>query len=356
MKNLFWLITILFTVGAASWAQSQSTSAASEGSAVIIGDVVAVAVDKGGTVTESVRIRDQPSTKDNLVGYRNMKPDETPLNSLPLGTSVRVIARTAEKVQVEQWNNYWYWIEFITPLSGKVQAYAYGEFIRLTAARAAQLEDVVVSAAGDRHSLAVKRDGTLWAWGSNDMGQLGVGTTGNHESPVQVGKEADWSSVAAGNTESFAIKQDGSLWAWGYNVTADDRIANDLTPRQVGTDKDWASVAAGSLLRLAVKRNGTLWAWGQNCSGQLGDGTTTDRRAPVRVGTTTDWSSVSAGQNSRSSWARLRSGLKYNCTTSLRRSVYGKVHSSQASPAVMVRRWRRVISSFAARSGTLTSG
>ena len=99
-------------------------------------------------------------------------------------------------------------------------------------------------AAGDDHTVAVKTDGTLWAWGST-TGQLGDGTTTDRSSPVQVGTATNWASVAAGNDHTVAVKTDG-----------------------------------------------TLWAWGDNDSGQLGDGTTTNRSSPVQVGTATNWASV----------------------------------------------------------------
>ena len=71
--------------------------------------------------------------------------------------------------------------------------------------------------AGNAHSLGVKSDGTLWAWGRNEDGELGDGTITNRHSPVQIGSDTTWAMVSAGSVHSLAVKSDGTLWAWGKN-------------------------------------------------------------------------------------------------------------------------------------------
>jgi alpha-tubulin suppressor-like RCC1 family protein len=119
-----------------------------------------------------------------------------------------------------------------------------------------------------------------------------------------VGTDTHWASVAAGDTHTVAVKTDGTLWAWGENWQGELGIGTSAgfgdyrsAPVQVGTDTHWASVAAGEGHTVAVKTDGTLWAWGHNWSGQLGDGTRTDRLAPVQVGTDTHWASVAASDS-----------------------------------------------------------
>ena len=151
--------------------------------------------------------------------------------------------------------------------------------------------------AGYYHSLAVKNDGTLWAWGKNNYGQLGLGDTDSRSSPVQVGTLSDWSQVAAGYYHSLALKNDGTLWAWGYNTHGELGLGdtvNRSSPVQVGALTDWSQAVAGYLHSFALKNDGTLWTWGSNNSGQLGLGDTVNRSSPVQVGALTDWSQATA--------------------------------------------------------------
>jgi hypothetical protein len=158
-------------------------------------------------------------------------------------------------------------------------------------------------AAGSNYSLALKRDGTLWAWGYNGSGQLGLGDYNSRATPTQVGTSTDWIAIAAGYSHSLALKRDGTLWAWGYNglgqLGLGDYTSRNI-PTQVGTSTDWIAIAAGASHSLAIKRDGTLWAWGYNGYGQLGLGDTTNRLTPTQVGTSTDWIAIAAGDLSRS--------------------------------------------------------
>ncbi|MCM8769220.1 MAG: hypothetical protein NC911_06040, partial [Candidatus Omnitrophica bacterium] len=153
-------------------------------------------------------------------------------------------------------------------------------------------------AAGQFHSLGIKRDGSLWAWGRNNNGQLGDGTTNDALVPVRLGIATDWTMVAAGHSHSLAIKTAGTLWAWGvnnYGQLGDGTASTRLSPVQIGLDNDWVAVAAGSAHTMALKADGSLWAWGQNSYGQLGDGTTVTRYSPVRIGTDNNWVAIACG-------------------------------------------------------------
>jgi len=159
-------------------------------------------------------------------------------------------------------------------------------------------KDWAAVTAGGNHTLALKKDGTVWAWGVNDLGQLGDGTWGNKNAPAQMGSAKDWAAVAAGGSHTLALRKDGSIWAWGSNGSGelgDGTTTYRYAPVQVGTGKDWAAVTAGKNHTLALKKDGSLWAWGYNGNGQLGDGTTTQRNAPVQVGSAKDWAAVTAG-------------------------------------------------------------
>ena len=128
---------------------------------------------------------------------------------------------------------------------------------------------------GSYHTIALKVDGTLWAWGRNATGQLGDGTTTNRSVPTQESTAAaDWSSVSAGSYHTIALKEDGTLWAWGdnrYGQLGDGTTTDSLVPTQESTAAaDWISFSGGIYHTIALKEDGTLWAWGYNRSGQLG--------------------------------------------------------------------------------------
>jgi len=147
----------------------------------------------------------------------------------------------------------------------------------------------------------IKTDGTLWAWGYGAAGQLGnIGAPGFTSSPVQVGVATDWGSVSCGTQHCLSIKTDGTLWAWGTNNYG--QLGNGLTamihsPIQIGALTDWAYVAAGTEVSFGVRTDGTLWAWGFNTSGQLGIGDRTNRSSPTQIGALTDWEKVETGPN-----------------------------------------------------------
>jgi len=146
-------------------------------------------------------------------------------------------------------------------------------------------------AAGDNHTVSLHADGTLWASGLNQSGQLGDGSLTSRTLPVQVGSENRWQAVAAGADHTLALKADGTLWAWGSNASGQlgvllpggIPVPGQNAPLQVGTDRDWVAVAAGSASSYALKGDGTLWAWGQGNLGQLGNGSFARQNLPVAV-------------------------------------------------------------------------
>lgn len=155
--------------------------------------------------------------------------------------------------------------------------------------------------AGYYHTMAIKEDGSLWGWGSNGDGFVGNGTTLSQNLPVQIGSSSSsWKSVTTGTQHTVAIKTDGTLWAWGHNLygqmgNGTSGLAFPLVPTQVGTDSNWQSASAQGYRTLAMKTDGTIWAWGINSHGQLGIGTSTDVYVPTQIGINNDWKSIHAG-------------------------------------------------------------
>ena len=141
-----------------------------------------------------------------------------------------------------------------------------------------------VISAGGWHTVAIKADGSLWAWGSNEHGQLGDGTTADRHTPVRIGTNT-WTHVLAGSRHTFAIRADGSTWAWGWNEfgqLGDGTTTERRSPVRIGADT-WSHDSAGGYFTVAIRADGSLWAWGRNRDGEVGDGTTTDRLMPVMI-------------------------------------------------------------------------
>ena len=160
------------------------------------------------------------------------------------------------------------------------------------------LTDIVAVAAGNSHTVALKSDGTVYAWGVNDNGQLGDNSTDQSLVPVQVkgvggdGYLTDIIYIAATINHTVALKSDGTVYAWGrgtFGRLGDGAESTSLVPVQVkGIDgegylTDIVSVAAGYTYTVALKSDGTVYAWGQNGNGQLGDDTQINRLVPVQV-------------------------------------------------------------------------
>jgi alpha-tubulin suppressor-like RCC1 family protein len=199
-------------------------------------------------------------------------------------------------------------------------------------------------AAGGDHSAAIRDDGTLWVWGANSQGQVGDGTAAEQRlSPVMIQPEERWQAVAVGEAHTVALRADGTLWAWGLNSSGelgDGTRTTRYRPTAISPNEKWRMIAAGGRHTLALKGDGTLWAWGNNAFGQLGDGTRENRSSPVLIPSTERWRDVMAGpQHSAAltadgilwAWGDNRSGQLGDGSTTSR--LTPTVHPSEA-------RWR----------------
>ena len=156
--------------------------------------------------------------------------------------------------------------------------------------------------AGSQHSLGISDDGSAWAWGFNDNGQLGDGTTTQKTVPTAVdanaGKPQTWKLISAGGSHSLGIsadsENDGSAWAWGFNDNGqlgDGTTTQKTVPTAVdanaGKPQTWKLISAGGSHSLGIsadsENDGSAWAWGQNALGQLGIGNETDQLFSANV-------------------------------------------------------------------------
>ena len=161
-------------------------------------------------------------------------------------------------------------------------------------------------------NFVIKTDGTLWSWGSNGYGALAHNqpNPSHRSSPIQVGTDTTWLSVSGGQSVS-ALKTDGTLWVWGDNSRGQLGLNQNSgqyagsyaksSPTQVGTETNYSQISTGQKGQWAIKTDGTLWGWGENGFGQLGQNQAQspsndyNRSSPVQVGTNTNWQQVQAG-------------------------------------------------------------
>ncbi|MGO4858942.1 RCC1 domain-containing protein [Arthrobacter sp. 2MCAF14] len=194
----------------------------------------------------------------------------------------------------------------------------------------AGLSGVQSIASNGSTSLALKLDGTVRAWGYNFSGQLGNGTTTNSSVPVQVTGLSAVSAIATAPAEDaavYTVKTDGTVWAWGANSYGELGIGStnaSTTPVQVSTLSGIRSVTTANNAVAVVKSDGTVWAWGHNAYGQLGIGTTSNSTSPAQVtglsgvkATTSSFSSTYGLKNDGTvrAWGSNTNGLLGNGTT-----------------------------------------
>ena len=151
----------------------------------------------------------------------------------------------------------------------------------------------------------ITTDGKLWGWGQFNSNQLGLGSLSADVSvPTQVGSDTDWYSIGGGNNHGSAIKTDGTYWIWGGTTNTASTAGVSSVPVKLGILTNWGQHSSrlddpqinneGESI-VIVKSDGTLWAWGENSKGELGLGDNTDTSSPVQVGSATTWSMASFG-------------------------------------------------------------
>ena len=164
-----------------------------------------------------------------------------------------------------------------------------------------------IGSGSGRYRLVTKTDGTLWGWGSNTYGNLGLNNRTVYSSPTQI-PGTTWAYAVGGHWHSLAVKTDGTLWAWGLNSNGRLGINNatyQSSPAQVGSDTTWKTSPGGlfaTTVSYAIKTDGTLWAWGQNDVGQAGINNTTVYSSPIQI-PGTNWTSLTNEESGHSNYA-----------------------------------------------------
>ena len=233
-----------------------------------------------------------------------------PMQPANLSDALAVAGGNSHSLAIRQDNSVWAWgANWAGQLGDNTTADKHTP-VAVLQADGGSLTGAKAIAAGGSHSLALKTDGSVWAWGGNWYGQLGDNSTTDRHTPIQVkdsggaGFLSNITAISAGDGHSLALKNDGTVWAWGdnyYGQLGDNTNSQRNTPVQVkgaggsGYLTSITAVSAGAFFNLALKNDGTLWAWGQNDDGQLGDNTTTERAAPVQVLNISTASAIAAG-------------------------------------------------------------
>ena len=163
-----------------------------------------------------------------------------------------------------------------------------------TPVQATGVTNAIAVATGTNHTLVLKSDGTVWGYGANDSGQLGIGNTANQWTAVQVVGLTGIVAIAAGHSSSYALQTDGAgsgtLWSWGRNhlgQLGDGSTLERHTPTKViGIGNAVAiSAAPSGDFAIALQADGRIAAWGHNDWGQLGQGDLVDRTTPALLPT-----------------------------------------------------------------------
>ncbi|MGD8192133.1 Ig-like domain-containing protein [Brevibacillus ginsengisoli] len=159
--------------------------------------------------------------------------------------------------------------------------------------------DLPTIKAGFDYNIALKTDGTVWAWGRNKEGQLGDGSGGSSSTVSKIDALSNIEGIAAGYAHALAVDENHHVYAWGINDAGqlgDGSTSQGNTPKEVKGLDDVYTVAAGKKHSLAIDKKGNVWAWGDNSYGQLGDGSDKSRTSPAKLKSISEVKAISASE------------------------------------------------------------
>ncbi len=172
----------------------------------------------------------------------------------------------------------------------------------LSPTRVGQANDWKYVSAGQGHTCGIRGKGSVYCWGRNTEGELGVGggMPIQLRAPARAGTFDDFTTLDLGQDDSCGLRADGSLWCWGSpgngKLTGSPNGPSLEAPTQIGSDTDWIAVSTDVFTTCAIKRSLALYCWGRNVEGQLGVGDTNDRATPTPTGDGRAWASVGVGR------------------------------------------------------------
>jgi alpha-tubulin suppressor-like RCC1 family protein len=271
--------------------------------AVAAGDRHSLALKSDGTVWS------WGNNGNGQLGDGTQSARSTPVQVIQLSGVVAIGAGAAFSIALKSDGTVWGW-----GANGAGQLGDGTQTQRLSAVQVAGLTSVMSISAGATHTLALKTDGTVWGWGYNGYGELGDGSSGNFRlNIVRAGTLTSVVSIASGDDHSLAVKSDGTIWAFGLNNSGqlgDATNAQRVTPVQVSGFTGGVAVGAGTAHSFALKSDGSQWAWGSNSNGQLGIGTLANSLIPVASSACASGTFQGAGKSSVAS--RLSATQNYS--------------------------------------------
>ncbi|MFH1228250.1 MAG: fibronectin type III domain-containing protein [Planctomycetota bacterium] len=254
------------------------------GATIACGDNQTIAIKADGSLWAWGN-NDNGQLGDGTSGYGNLKNTPT-LISATGWAGAKIACAASHTIAIKTDGSLWAW--------GVNDQY--GEFGDGTTNNQSHIPKLISAtgwlgatiACGESHTVAIKTNGSLYAWGKNYSGQLGDGSLTDRYTPTLI-SATGWAGakIACGASHTIAIKTDGSLWAWGDGnggALGDGTLNGSWTPTHIGTAANWSAIAAGFRYTIGLKTDGSLYAWGCNSTGQLGDGTTTNRLTPTKIG------------------------------------------------------------------------
>lgn len=227
------------------------------------------------------------------LGNRTTEPSARPAAVFGLNGAIAVSAGTGQSLALKADGTVWSWGQNVLGYSGETMipvlcTPGYPLTANVTApVRVAGLDRVVQIATGFLYVVALRADGTVWTWGSNSSGQLGIGATVDHVClPTQVAGLSGITAIAAGGSHALALRNDGTVWSWGDNNAGNlgngSLIASNV-PLQVAGLAGIRRIAATDH-SVALDSAGNVWSWGSNSTGQVGNDRTQENCATVNIG------------------------------------------------------------------------